>query len=175
MNRSVSRLQLIGFLFTVAAGSLLHFLYGWTGGNRLAALFGSVNESTFEHMKLFFVPAFLYALFERRFFMNNRGYWCVKLRGILLGIVLIPVLLYTLDGCFGPTSDIVNIAIFFLSAGAAFLCETRRFAKDDETCKNAGGALLLLSVLAVLFAVFTFFPPKLPLFQDPLTGRYGIG
>ena len=175
MKRSIPLLQLVGFLFTVLVGSLLHFVYSWTGGSRIAALVGSVNESTFEHMKLFFFPAFLFALFERRFFRGNPAYWCVKLRGIACGAALIPVTFYTLKGAFGRTPDLVNIALFFLSAAGAFLLETRLFRRRDARCESDGGAFLTLCLVAVLFWVFTFFPPRIPLFRDPVTGGYGIG
>ena len=174
MKRSIPLLQLLGYLFTVLAGSLLHFVYGWTGGNRIAALFGSVNESTFEHMKLFFFPAFLFALCERRFFRGDPAYWCVKLRGILLGLALIPALFYTLNGAFGRTPDLVNIGIFFLAAAGAFLYETRALKNGDARCGSDGGAFLTLCLIAVLFWVFTFFPPRIPLFRDPVSGGYGF-
>lgn len=174
MKRSIPFLQFCGFLFVVLLGSLLHFVYGWSGESRIAALFGSVNESTFEHMKLFFFPALLYALFERRYFRGDGGYWCVKMRGIALGTLLIPVTFYTLNGCFGRTPDIVNIALFVLSAALAFLYETRRLQRAGGDC-FAGAAIFLLCLYAVLFWLFTFYPPKIPLFSDPLTGGYGIG
>lgn len=174
MKRSVGWLQLGGYLFTVLLGSLLHFVYRWTGGNPIAALFGSVNESTFEHMKLFFFPALLYAFFERRFFREAPGFWCVKLRGIVFGTLLIPVLFYTLNGCFGKTPDVLNIAIFFLAAAGAFLCETRRLKRGDAACRSGKTALLALCCLAVLFWVLTFRPPAIPLFRDPVTGGLGL-
>ena len=40
------RWELIGFAFTGAVGTLLHFVYEWTGGNPLIAAFCAVNEST---------------------------------------------------------------------------------------------------------------------------------
>ena len=174
MKRSVRVWQFAGFAFTVLLGSLLHFIYGWSGGSRLAALFGSVNESTFEHMKLFFFPAFAFALFEGRFFRDNEAYWCVKLRGILYGAALIPILFYTLNGAFGKTPDWVNIAIFFLSAAGAFLWETRRLRRGDADCKSGEAALFLLWAIAILFWLGTFFPLRIPLFRDPATGGYGI-
>ena len=33
-------------------GSLLHFLYDWTGEKRWAAVLGAVNESYWEHIKI---------------------------------------------------------------------------------------------------------------------------
>ncbi len=165
--------QLVGFGFTSLAGTLLHFLYDWTGSS-VAALLSGVNESTWEHMKLLFFPLFVFAVIES--FSVGRdyeNYWCVKLKGTLLGLILIPVIFYTLNGAFGKTPDWVNIAIFFVSAAAAYLYETRHFAKGSMPCRCAKWSIAALCVIAVAFWVFTFFPPEIPLFQDPVDGSYG--
>ena len=56
--------EIIGLLWTLAAGNLLHFVYDWTGKSVAAALFSAVNESTWEHMKLLAVPWILFSLVE---------------------------------------------------------------------------------------------------------------
>ena len=61
MKRDFSLWQLAGFGFTALAGTLLHFLYDWTGQTTWSALISGVNESTWEHMKLLYVPLFLFA------------------------------------------------------------------------------------------------------------------
>ncbi len=65
-----------GILFTSVLGSLLHFVYEWTGENPLAALFSPVNESVFEHCKLLFFPALLYTLFEIIARLRRRSVLC---------------------------------------------------------------------------------------------------
>ena len=57
--------EIIGLFWTLAAGNLLHFVYDWTGSSVAAALFSAVNESTWEHMKLFITPWVLWSLVER--------------------------------------------------------------------------------------------------------------
>jgi len=32
----------------------------------------------------------------------------------------------------------------------------------------------MIVLLLILFAVVTFLPPRIPLFQDPMTGTYGF-
>ena len=64
MQKRLLRWELIGFVFTGAVGTLLHFVYEWTGGDPLIAAFCAVNESTWEHMKLLFVPFFLFTMVE---------------------------------------------------------------------------------------------------------------
>ncbi|MBR2441690.1 MAG: hypothetical protein IKB20_01260 [Clostridia bacterium] len=168
--------QFAGFVITVFLGTLLHFLYGWTGENISVAHFSAVNESTWEHMKILFFPAFLLAIVQNKFFKENyENFWCVKGVGILTSTLLVPVLFYTYNGAFGSSPDWVNIAIFFVSAGVGVWLEARLFKKGNRPCKLAKAVLILLILMAVCFVIFTFAPPMLPLFLDPLTGGYGLG
>lgn len=173
MKRDLTLWQFGGFALTTLAGTLLHFLYDWTNESVWVAPFSGVNESTWEHMKLLFFPLFLFALIQSGFFKDNRAFWCVKLVGILTGLVLIPVLFYSYNGAFGKSPDWVNIAMFFVSAGMAFLLETRLFKNNTLPCKHPWIAFGILCLIAVLFVIFTFETPRIPLFQDPLAGEYG--
>ena len=65
--KNVSLWQFSGFAATALLGTLLHFLYDWTGQNVFAALVSGVNESTWEHMKLLYFPLFIFALVQKRF------------------------------------------------------------------------------------------------------------
>ena len=174
MKRSIGLWQLWGFAVTSLGGTLLHFLYDWLGRAVWIAPFSGVNESTWEHMKLLFFPMLAFAVVQSFFFHDRRDFWCVKLRGVLLGLCLIPALFYTYNGAIGHSPDWLNIAIFFLSAALAYLYETRLFKR--ETLRNCSPrrAIVVLCVIAVLFVVFTFLPPRLGIFRDPLTGTYGI-
>ena len=165
--------QAAGFAVATFGGTILHFLYDWTGGSILVSPFSGVNESTWEHMKLLFWPLFLIALVQRRFFREQENYWCVKLAQILLGLTMIPVLFYAYNGVFGQSPDWINIAIFYITAALAFLFERWAF-EQDRHCKSQQLAFAAICLLGVLFAVFTFAPPQIPLFRDPVTGTYGI-
>ena len=175
MNRSIRLWQLFGFAVTSLGGTLLHFLYDWLGEAVWVAPFSGVNESTWEHMKLLFWPMLLFAVVQSFFFKDRGDFWCVKLRGILLGLVLIPVLFYTYNGVIGQSPDWINIAIFFVSAAAAYICETRLFEAEKVACRSPKWAVAALWGMALLFVVFTFLTPEIGVFRDPLTGSYGIG
>ena len=165
--------QWAGFALATLGGTILHFLYDWTGESSLISPFSGVNESTWEHMKLLFWPLFLFALVQRLFFEDQENYWCVKLAEILLGLVLIPVLFYTYNGVFGKSPDWVNIAIFYITALLVFLFERWAFQKDRLHCKYPVLAFAAICLIGAAFVVFTFAPPQIPLFQDPITGTYG--
>lgn len=174
MKRDISLWQFAGFVLSTLGGTLLHFLYDWTGKSILIAPFSAVNESTWEHMKLLYFPMLIFALVQSRFFKERKDFWCVKLTGIMTGLALIPVLFYTYNGVFGKSPDRVNIAIFFISAAAAFIMETRLFKKDSVHCSLPWLAFAVICLTGILFAVFTFAAPQIPLFLDPITGTYGI-
>lgn len=173
-KRSVLLWQSSGFLVASLGGVLLHFLYEWTSFSPLVAPFSGVNESTFEHMKLLFWPTLLFALLQSLFWGKRKDFLWVKFRGILLGICLIPLLFYLYNGAVSPSPDWLNITFFFLSAAGGYLYETKRFLSKEQTAPNRNLVLAALVLLALLFALLTFYPPSLGLFRDPQTGGYGI-
>lgn len=165
--------QFAGFTFAVVLGTVLHFLYAWTGAIGFAPI-SAVNESTWEHMKILFFPLLFFACIQRRFFgAECAGFWWIKTAGIITGVLSIPILFYTWTGAFGKTPDWLNILFFFLSAGGAYFLEFFLFRKAQAVSLEWVAKLLLLAIVA-LFFVFTFFPPHLPLFENPLTNSYGI-
>ena len=173
MKKYLALWQFAGFTIAAALGSVLHFLYDWTGAVFLAP-FSAVNESTWEHMKLLFWPMLLFAIVESRPFRDRRDFWCIKLKGILLGLVIIPILFYTYNGAIGRSPDWLNIAIFFLAAAIAYLYEARVFNRSKAACKHPKLAITILCLIALLFVAFTFRTPPIGIFADPITGGYGI-
>ncbi|MBO5716287.1 MAG: hypothetical protein J6S23_07860 [Clostridia bacterium] len=174
MKKSINLWQLWGFAVTSLGGTLLHFLYDWTYESLWIAPFSAVNESTWEHMKLLFFPAFIFAIVQSFFFRDREDFWCIKLKGILLGLSLIPVIFYTYNGVIGKSPDWVNIAIFFISAAFVYIYELLLFNKNQTACKRPKIALASLCVIALLFVLFTFRTPELNIFKDPTTSTFGI-
>ncbi len=174
MKRSIGLWQLVGFALTSLGGTLLHFLYDWTGEALWIAPFSGVNESTWEHMKLLFWPMLLFAIAQSFFFRDRTDFWCVKLKGTLLGIILIPVIFYTYNGVIGKSPDWINIVIFFIAAAIAYIYEARELTRRTTYCQNPKIAITLLGVIAALFILFTFKTPMLGIFRDPMSGTYGI-
>ena len=175
MKRSIPRWQLGGFLFTSIFGTLLHFFFDLTGGNVVAALFSAVNESIWEHIKLIYYPMLIFSLIEYRVWGKERSsFWCVKLRGMLLALVLIPSLYYTYTGSLGISADWFNVTIFFITAAAVYGAETKHL-REGQACRLSGRiSFVLLLAIGALFVYFTFGAPRIPLFRDPVTGTYGF-
>ncbi|MBQ8390312.1 MAG: hypothetical protein IJX52_04975 [Oscillibacter sp.] len=155
-----------GFLFVSVLGTALHFLYEWSGENTLAAQISGVNESVWEHMKLLFVPVFLWLLL-------TRANWAVGAASLLAGLLFIPAAYYTYTGALGFRVAAVDIALFYLAAALVFRLQRRLEGKWESRWQQTAG-LMVLTVLALAFLVWTFYPPRLPLWQDPVSGTFGL-
>ena len=172
------------FFWSEAAGvaviyliaTLLHFVYPLSGGTALSILFGSVNESVWEHVKIFAAGYTAYAALELlwtkapfRKFLVAKVCGLYLLSGSLIGFFY----LYTsLIGRNIPVLDILSSLVF---VALAQWCSYRLTLtqKDTKRCFHEAAMLLMLFFLS--FFSFTVFPPRCPLFRDPVTGGYGIG
>ena len=140
----------IGIIFISLIGTLLHFMYEWSGHNKVVSLFAAVNESTWEHIKI------------------------AKTASLLVIILLIPLLFYTYQIFTKKSVLWIDIIIFYL----AIISSTLTF-KYIINITSLPFYLTYISVI-VLFIIFGFYmvltllPIKNFLFKDPITNKYGI-
>lgn len=116
MNKTIKKLNItiiIGILAVWVSGSLFHFVYDWTGRNTFVGLFFPTNESTWEHMKLAFLPMNLYGIYTW-YALKDR--YEASAFAILLGANVatwaIPFLYYTYMGVLGFSKMWLDIATF---------------------------------------------------------------
>jgi hypothetical protein len=174
MNRILAY-ELADIVFIIFLGSLLHFTFEFSGGNRVVCVFSAVNESIWEHLKLAFWPAVLFALIELvplKRVVNN--FWLSKTVSIYFMVALIPVIFYAYTAFTGQGIFAVDIASFVVAVIIGQLISYKLLTHRKLASGLNWAALVLLIVLAVIFIVFTFTPPHLQIFQDPITGGYGI-
>ena len=157
---------IVGAVFTTIAGIISHFVYEWSGNNFLVGLFFSVNESTWEHMKLIFFPMLAYALIGGK--IVEEQYPCIynaMFTGILVGLAMIPTLFYTYSGILGFHVDWLNIAMYIISVCIAYFT----VCKLAEDCTGKDSKLLryMMYALIVAFMVFSVYPPEIGLFVSP--------
>lgn len=176
MKGKLFRFELIGFVFSCVLGTLAHFFYEWSGNNIIVGLFSPVNESVWEHLKLIFFPYLIWSIAE--FFCakdKKINLFFSKLCGIITGMLLIVFIYYTYTGATGNESMVADIASFFIGMSTAYLISYAII----KNCKYKGKASGIISfaallVIAAVFVLFTFSPPLIPLFEDPVTKIYGI-
>lgn len=167
---------IISTIVIIALGTLFHFIYEFSNENPFIGIFGSVNESIWEHLKLLFWPFILVGFFE--YFTNKKhleNILAAMLLSVIVGIFLILMLFYTYSGIIGKNYLVIDILVFVI---AVVVCNYIYFivlnSNKFTTIKINMVSLVLLITLMILFVYFTFDPPKIPLFKDPLTLRYGI-
>ena len=154
--------------FSAILGTLLHFLYDWTNLSFLMPI-SAINESTWEHMKLLFFPTFIYAIIQSVFFLREYPqFWRVKVIGMSVGLILVPVLFYTYNGALGKSPDWFNILSFFIALGGGYFVEYLLFKHTKKNSKFQVISIIWLFVIATLFIVFTFKPLNLPIFISPV-------
>lgn len=169
--KHLKRYTIIGIIFVLATGTLAHFLYNWTGNNRIVGLFTPVNESIWEHMKLLFFPMLLYSFIMILKFYHK--YPCITSSlsfGILAGAFLIPLFYYVYTSILGRNFFLLDISIFVLSIIIAFWLSY----KLTLSCKLESYNTLLIIMVCVLFVcflVFTYHPPDSTIFQDPTISK----
>jgi len=131
--------------------------------------------STWEHLKLAFWPARVYALIERSFFGRQlKNFWPAKAAGILAMPLVIVSVFYGYTALAGHNVLWADISVFVLAVfvGQMLSCRImlcRPFRPGIQTA-----ALIVLALMIAAFSLLTFFPPHCPLFCDPRAGQYGI-
>ena len=168
--------QIIVILTSLILGTLLHFTYDWSGKNVIVASFSAINESTWEHLKLVFYPMLLSTIIEY-FFIKNRAnnYLEAKIIGIFVAISFIVISFYTYTGILGTNFFLMDILIFAISIILGEYTSYKLMKREDESnIKTKILATIIMLFLLVSFIVFTYNPPKVNLFRDPITGNYGI-
>jgi hypothetical protein len=189
MNEAVSKKQIliweiIGVCVIIIAGGPLHFLFELSGYWRPVALIAAVNESVWEHMKMFFWPGLLFAGIQY-LFIGKRipNYWFGK----LVGLIITPFVSATTfiaylaieraSGNFAP-SEIVTIYGSFIPVCLGQAACYRVLTAPTLSANINRFASLGYLLLILAFSTFTYFPPKLYLFEqqhhfEPI-GQYGI-
>ena len=162
----IKKYHITGFFFVLILGTLLHFTYAWSGGNIIVGIFSAVNESIWEHLKLIFWPALLFALYE--YFAYGKEYpdfFAVKMTAILSALLFTVVFYYTYSGILGFNILLVDLLDFVLSD---FLCFYVSYNLLNSSSRGSradsikGIAVLLL--LSLCFILWTNNPPDLGIF-----------
>jgi len=175
VKNSILRWELGGIIFIIVLGSLLHFAFEWSGRAIPIAPIAAVNESVWEHLKLAFWPALVYAALEySRFGKSANNFPFAKTLGIYLIPITIVVLFYAYTAILGHGLLEVDIAIFVVAVIVGQLVSYKLLTASPLPKRLNRFAPIALVVLGILFVVFTFYPPQVPLFRDSVTGAYGI-
>ena len=170
------KIELIVTILELILGTLLHFIYEWSGNNAIIASFSAVNESVLEHLKLVFYNMLILVLIEYYFVKNiANNYIEAKAIGIFTAISFIVISFFTYTGIIGTNFFIIDILIFIISIilgeWTSYKLMKRKNESTIQTKILAGGILIFL---LSCFIIFTYVTPQVNLFRDFTNGTYGI-
>lgn len=175
MNKKLKRLEIIGVFFVFISATLLHFLYSWTNGSALSILFGSVNESVWEHIKIFSMPYIVWSIIELAFSIPYfRQFVVAKTLGLYLLIFLIISFFYFYTTIIGKAIFIIDIVSVFIWVALAHYFSYKATTSSKEIRFLFPLCLGLLFLFMIMYFCFTAVPPHIDIFKDPITGLYGI-
>ena len=172
MCKNIKKFQIFSIIFAFVLGTLLHFTFNWYGENKIIAIFSSINESPWEHLKLVFWPILITTIIGYFCFKDEfPSFICAKTFGIIISMAFMITFFYTYTGVLGKNFAVIDIASFFLSV---LIGEniSYKILNDNIFCDNKI-AIANLIILLLSFIIFTFYTPKLGIFKDPATGQFG--
>jgi len=183
MKRRLIIWEVGSFIWVTLAGSAFHFAFELSEFWTPLALVSSVNESTWEHLKMYFWPGLIYALVQytyTRDIANN--YWLAKLGSLIMtpiGIVMsfygylaISIPLYG-KGFFKLDLMTMVVGLILGSITAYKIMISPKLVNPSKQTVLAG-----YLTLVTMFSTFTYYPPKIFLFENyfgyEYRGEYGI-
>jgi hypothetical protein len=168
----IKKIEIIGAVFGIIFGTLLHFIYQWFGENAIVGIFSAISESVWEHTKLIFFPILFFTIIEWRFVPDRKRLVMAKALESLVGIIFIIALFYTYTSAFGVSSylpvDILSFMVAVLFGKyLSYRIITHRFIAGRSLPLVLSVAIVIL--ILVCFISFTFNPPAIPLFEEHLS------
>lgn len=153
----------------LAAGPM-HFVYDWSGNSLMVGLFAPVNKSVWEHQKLFFWPMLVWWLSYYSIIGKKKGIsaaqWCVPLALSEIGcLVVILSFFYTYTGAFCIESLLLDIVSLLLGLAAGQVLALHVYQRVEIRVYWLYFPVFLLTFMAAAFVIFTFYPPRIPLFE----------
>lgn len=178
-HQSITKCTMIGIPIIVAVGSLLHFIYDWSGQALLVGLFAPVNESVWEHLKLGVWPTLLWWFVCYFINKEQRGVYSNWALAALVSTLSCSIFIvssyYIHTGAFNLHAVWLDILSFVLGVAIGQFLGLHVYNHARIGKLGNGIFILLILLLLSTFALFTLAPPHVPLFMDPSNGTYGIG
>ena len=186
---------IIGFFIVGMLGTLFHFVYDWSGQVWFVGLFVPVNESTWEHMKLLFIPMLLYITIcfwfvrkkiDQNYISNKNGKGIIDNKkeksdelskiiytGLFVNIVgtwSIPFLFYGYMGILGFEVAWIDISTFFIAVFIAFGLQYHILINSHKKqTMNCGKILLIVNLIQfIAFVLLTYHPLGFGIFVSPV-------
>lgn len=172
---NLKKLKIIDIIIIFILTFIFHFLYDLIPNN-FTAIFFPVNESIWEHMKIFVSAILVWGLVDK-FLLNkfniyyNNHFFSTVLTSIL-SIALYLIIYLPLYKIFGETMFISIGLMLLVYAFMAYV--SYKILSGRELNINKVFLIIVIIVTYVSFGLLTYKPPKYFLFYDTNLKKYGI-
>lgn len=175
MNNKLRKMEIWGILFTFATGTLLHFCYEWSNRAVWSILIAAVNESVWEHIKIFILPYLFWTIMEISYLrIPMKKTIVAKTIGTYVFAAITILFYYTYSGILGHSILILDIISVFIWVTLAHYISYKLISSNLKLDNFFTISVFALMILISMYLTFSVNPPKMDLFKDPQTGFYGI-
>lgn len=176
-NNNYIKSVFISSLIIFLIGFVFHFAYNLLGNFLLVGFITPVNESVNEHLKLAIFPIFIwwfifYLLKYNKHKLDKDKFFFCCLISIIISIFIILGGYYFLRFGLNIESSIINIILLFIAILIGQIIGVLVYITSKKY--NYYFSYIIIAILIIIFVIFTFIPPKLPMFEDPRNNTYGI-
>jgi hypothetical protein len=153
-------------LAVVLSGSLLHFAWEWSGRHFWVGIVAATNESTWEHLKLAFWPALVFAPIQRWIYGAYPGWLPATAIRCVFPSVLITTLFYGYTALLVAHHLVADILVFVMAVFLGELLGHSMLPRESGRRIRSASALVVV-VAAIAFSTLTYSPPDSFLFRLP--------
>lgn len=171
----MTKIKIISVVLCLLLSVVFHFLYT-AFPSPITSIFFSVNESIWEHMKLITMPIIFTSIIEYFLYKSfNIPYHNFTLAiGIssLFGIMFYLILYLPITSIFKHNfiiAIVILLLTFIFSSYISYIVLNTNQVKYSNLI-----GFLLIFINIIIFAIFTYNPPKNYLFYDTQTKSYGM-
>lgn len=159
-------IEIIGLVFSIIVGTIGHFLYEYSGYNKIIGFIFSKSESTWEHIKLGITPIILWTIVELITF-NFKNLFVAKFLSIIIFGISIIVLYYGYKKILKKNIPFLDILIFYISLGISTIISVNLLNKS-----YLGVFLNLSGFVGICFIIYLYkkfdkYTPNWFIFKEP--------
>ncbi|MBR2480245.1 MAG: hypothetical protein IKB56_02950 [Clostridia bacterium] len=163
----------VGIIVALLLSALQHFLYDIIPLG-VIGVFAPRGESLAEHVKIVFYPMLIwwtitYLIFRKSKGINVYKWFSSAIIATVVSVSLLVMQFSVIFYGFSLTMDsfLVHILIEIISFALAFLIGFHWYKHAKESKILFIFCLVLLGMMVILMGVFSFYPPKVPIFMEP--------
>ena len=172
---NLKKIKIINVIGVFALSFLFHFMYEWWS-NVVTSIFFPVNESIWEHMKIFVSAILVWGLVDKflldkfNIYYNNHFFSTVLTS--VLSIIVYLIIYLPLYKIFG---EVMFISIWLMLLDYILMAYVSyKILSGRELNINKVFLIIVIIVIYVSFGLLTYKPPKYFLFYDTNKKKYGI-